>query len=395
MLVLASGCITIFIYAIHFSWDDTRERNFLVLLLLFFLNMMLYSSSFLSFYICLEGGSFCIFLLSSLGAKSVPKIEAVVKYFYISCISSSLCLFAISLIFWASGSLNFDNLVVFYSLSDNNFFVYLPWILLVFSLVLKLGLFPGYAWVADVAEGVTPVNYLLINIPVKFALLVFIKVVICEILFLGAIILYIGLLSYLVGLVLTLLQKKLIRFLAYGSISHIGLVFSTFILTDLWLGSFLYMVFYFAALIRFVRLLIHTILNYSQIIYITDLVNLLDMDAKVSFVFSVLEIGGFPPYNVFIFKLIFIFFLIKNNLFIISVCFLLLSVISTFYYLRLIKNLYYDLNAPFVFLMHEENENEDWVDWYFFVYFAIWELESAIDPFNFLVLSDEVLKIID
>jgi NADH:ubiquinone oxidoreductase subunit 2 (subunit N) len=118
-----------------------------------------------------------------------------------------------------------------------------------------------------------------------------------------------------------------------------------------------YLVIYFFSLYKLITLLEFTIFNLDKIKYVTDLSQLLDLDVRAFFAFNILEIGGFPPYNLFILKIIFIFFLIKNNFFAISCFFLLFTVVSLFYYLRLIKNLYYDLNAPFVFLMKGAHYN--------------------------------------
>lgn len=184
----------------------------------------------------------------------------------------------------------------------------------------------------------------------KFAILISCKLIFSDFFILNNFLLYLSVFSYIVSVVLTLMQKKLIRFLAYSSISHISLVLTTFILFDLGPYSLIYLIIYFISLYKIIYLLEYTIVNLQNIIYLTDLNLILELDIKLLFVSAILELGSFPPYNIFFCKIIFIYFLVKNNLFTVVLFFLIFSVFSYFYYLRIIKNLYFDLNSPFVIL---------------------------------------------
>jgi NADH:ubiquinone oxidoreductase subunit 2 (subunit N) len=186
----------------------------------------------------------------------------------------------------------------------------------------------------------------------KFSLFVFLKLIFFDIFSLTSVVLYVSICSYLVGAILTILQKKIIRFLAFGSISHISLVLAVFILGDLGMFSIVYLVIYFISLCKFIYLLNFTILNLENIVYLTDLNYLLDLPIKSAFLFSIMELGGLPPYNIFVIKLIFFFFLLKNNFFGLTLYFLIMSLFSTYYYVRLIKNIFFDLNTPFVIMKY-------------------------------------------
>jgi len=222
-------------------------------------------------------------------------------------------------------------------------------LVLFFSLIFKIGLFPGHAWVADVAEGLSYSSFAIINILIKFALLIFLKSIFMDFSIFFNLILYIGICSYILGILLTLYQKKLIRFLVFGSTSHLGLIITAYILIEIDFFSFIFLSLYLISLYKFVYLLENVVVNIQKIWYIVDLNFLLDLDTAFWYIFSFIEISGLPPLNIFILKLIFLLFLIKNNLFYLTLIFLFFSIISTFYYIRLVKNLMYDLNTSFVF----------------------------------------------
>jgi len=314
---------------------------------------MLYSTDFMTFYICLEASSFAVFLLCLLGSKTIVKVESTVKYFVITCFSSSFILLGMSLLYKIYGTLDFGHLglIYFENHIGADFYMVFPLMLVLLGLIFKIGLFPGYAWVADVSEGIGWGPFLLVNVLMKLVLLIFVKLVIFDIYNFPILPAVVGIGSYLMGTFLTLAQTKLVRFLAFGSISHLGLVFSTFGLSDFGAAGLFYLVLYFFALSRFVALIDSTILNTSRLVYLTDLSYLLDDEERDKFLYSILELGGFPPFNLFWMKLLIVGFLLKNGFFWLVVSVLLISVVGLFYYLRVLKNVIYDLNSPFVIRM--------------------------------------------
>jgi NADH:ubiquinone oxidoreductase subunit 2 (subunit N) len=91
--------LTLFSIFIGYLINCTTEIKSLYILLIIFLNLMLSASNLLSFYICMESVSFCVFLLSVVEVKTAIKIESTIKYFVITVVSSSLFLLSTSLIF--------------------------------------------------------------------------------------------------------------------------------------------------------------------------------------------------------------------------------------------------------------------------------------------------------
>jgi NADH-quinone oxidoreductase subunit N len=224
--------ITFFAVFISFILKNKYEIKILTILLVIFLNLIISATNFMSFFICLEAASFTIFMLSVTGSKTTVKTEAAIKYFIVTAISSSIMLLSMGLLFLLVGSLNYSTIIIYYALKKKTYQLVIPLILLFCSLLLKIGLFPGHGWVADVAEGISYSTFLLINILLKLTLLIFMKITFFEIFPISILFIYIGILSYLIGTLVTLMQKKLIRFLAFGSISHVGFTFSLFYLTD-------------------------------------------------------------------------------------------------------------------------------------------------------------------
>jgi NADH:ubiquinone oxidoreductase subunit 2 (subunit N) len=191
-------------------------------------------------------------------------------------------------------------------------------------------------------------NFLLINTVVKFLLIIILKIIFIEIFFelsILNIIFFIGLLSYFIGTFLTLIQKKIIRFLSYGSISHMGLILITLNIHNyVTFFSFAYLLFYFLSLFRFVYLIEHLYLNYTKLVYLSDLYLISNNNIKSLLISNILEIGALPPYNLFVIKFLLFIFLIQYNFFYTTLVLVILSLITIYYYTRLIKNLFYDLN---------------------------------------------------
>jgi NADH-quinone oxidoreductase subunit N len=77
---------------------------------------------------------------------------------------------------------------------------------------------------------------------------------------------------------------------------------------------------------------------------------LVDINLRFEYLLTLMGLGSLPPFETFFFKLLFIFFMLMGGFFFTAISFLMLSVISTFYYVRVIKNIFYDINSPFVIL---------------------------------------------
>jgi len=367
-LQFLSSIITLFAIYIGCVYERVSPNNLIVfkrlaieyralfLLLVLFINLMLFSTNLFSFFMCLEATGFIVILMCAFGSKTIPKIEASIKYFIITAVSSCFVLFSIAGFYLFCGSVEYVVIHVFFGFAKVRFFYYLPALLFICGLVLKLGLFPGYAWVGDVAEGVTWPSFLLINILLKLSLLVFIKEFFIDIYMLDNIFIFIGFLSFLLGIFITIMQTKFNRFLACSSVSHVGFAVIFLSMDDAKYFSLLYLICYFTALCKLVYMLNETILSFNRLVYFTDFSFLIDSKIKTNFTFAILNLGGFPPYDLFLVKLILFFFLIKNNFFIVLLTILCISLYATFYYLRLLKNLYYDLNSPFMFLYGSVND---------------------------------------
>jgi len=84
--------------------------------------------------------------------------------------------------------------------------------------------------------------------------------------------------SYILGILLTLCQKKLIRLLAFGSISHIGLIITAYTLIEIDFFSFIFLALYLISLYKFLYLLENIVVNMQKLVYIVDLGLLLDLD---------------------------------------------------------------------------------------------------------------------
>ncbi|MFM7702316.1 MAG: NADH-quinone oxidoreductase subunit N [Alphaproteobacteria bacterium] len=321
--------------------------------------IMISSNDFLVFYLGLELQALSLYLLASFNTKSAQSSEAGIKYFILGSLASGILLFGISLIYGFSGSTNFDVVYEFISkLKPEEIPAGLVFgtILVATAMFFKTSAAPFHMWSPDVYQG-SPTSVLaffgtavkftavsaLIVIASKFAWVILTKIVIL-----------VGLLSIIVGSLGAIFQKNIKRLLAFSSIGHLGFIFigiANFDKNSISVGIF-YLTIY--ALISVGTLTFLTIISSNSdnesdhendiIFNINSLAGLHKSNPIMTFSLSALlfSTAGIPPLAGFFSK----FFILKNainyGLIIIAIIAIIISTISAFYYLRIIKIMYFD-----------------------------------------------------
>lgn len=341
------------------------ENSILILIALLGLLILTSSYNLITLYLAIELQSLCFYILAASNTRSSLSIEAALKYFILGAIASSFILYGSSIIYLITGSLNFGNIFLF--ISNINHPENLELILSLFygflfvfsGLLFKIGAAPFHNWLPDVYEG-SPTN-----ITVFFAIIPKLAVIALMLrLFFDIfhdisdffeIILYISsLLSILIGSVLSLQQKKFKRLFAYSAIGHIGFILIGFVANTFQDIQFilLYMLIYIIMSINIWTIFISTNSKTSTLKYLTDFTNLLKANPLLStlLMLTLFSMSGLPPLAGFFSKMFIFYAALQQKLNGLAIIGILMSVISSFYYIRLIKITYFDNRNKYLLL---------------------------------------------
>ena len=337
------------------SYNYVRINNILkieypILILCSLLGMlvMISSNDLIVFYIGLELQSLALYVLASFNRDNILSSESGLKYFVLSALSSGLLLYGCSLIYGFSNSTNFNEI------SQNFNFEYgviFGMVFVIVGLAFKISAVPFHMWAPDVYQGSpTSVTVLFAILPKIAALTVFIKFLYGPFINLfeewQAIIIFLSIASMILGAVAAIGQKNLKRLIAYSSISHMG-----YALAGLTTGtnqgiqsSIIYLIIYLIMNLAFFSCLF--MLKRKDKFYenIEDLSGLSKKHPilALSFLIILFSLAGIPPLAGFFAKFYIFMAVIQKEMYFLAIVGLLATVIAAFYYLRVIKIIYFD-----------------------------------------------------
>ena len=343
-----------FVMISSFNYVKTLQLNkieYPILILSSVLGMlvMISSNDLIVFYIGLELQSLGLYVLCSFNRDNSRSAEAGLKYFVLSALSSGLLLYGCSLIYGFTNSTNFD--LINQNLNAFNAGSIFGLVFILVGLSFKVSAVPFHMWAPDVYEGSpTSITSFFSIVPKIAALTVFIKFLYIP--FFNAIdewqniIIFISICSMILGAVAAIGQKNIKRLIAYSSIGHIG-----YILAGLTTGSndgiqnsIIYLSIYIVMNLGFFCCLF--MMQRKDIFYenIEDLSGLSKNHPVISFCFLIFlfSLAGIPPLAGFFAKFYIFMSIIKAEMFILAIIGLLTTVVSAFYYLRIIKIIYFD-----------------------------------------------------
>lgn len=343
---------------------NVYELFIILLLILIGFISLIFSNDFLSMYIGIELQSLGLYILATLKQNSIYATEAGLKYFILGALSSSLLILGISIIYSFTGLLIFNELKLFiYNINEFYSIIFIGFILILISLFFKIGAVPFHIWLPDVYEGVATIitaffavvpKIIIFNLILKILFIIrdYIEIEINNIIIIS------GLLSILVGSIGAIYQITLKRLLSYSAIGHTGfLLLSNSIIN---IEGFISFIFYIIIYIAITLNIFAIILQVQQktfgtsIKYINNLNNIYKNNITLgsSFVIILFTLAGIPPLSGFFSKLyLFIALLLKGYLFIALIA-ILLSVIGSVYYLKIIRNIIFLKNKKKNYLLH-------------------------------------------
>lgn len=357
----------VILFSLNFlSFAKRISAEFLALMMISTVGGMVLISAndFLTFYLALELQGLSLYLLAALNKKSAHSSEAGMKYFILGSVASGILLFGVSLIYGFSGTTNFSTLSDLYANAENNvpMAVLLGFILVVIAMFFKISAAPFHMWAPDVYEGSPTIVTTYFATVAKFvSTLVLIKLLYSVSLSwigINKILIFVALTSIAVGSFGAIWQKNLKRLLAYSSIGHIGFVI-------LGLAAFnqeavkaciLYMLIYailslgsfgFLNLIRSSdkpKAGQEDDVENEKIFNISALSGLSKTNPVMALSLAILmfSTAGIPPFAGFFSKFYIIMAALRGGFIIAGTVAILFSVVSAYYYLRIIKVMYFD-----------------------------------------------------
>lgn len=332
--------------------------EFLILICLCLIgqDLLLMSVDLISLYICLELQTFCLVVLCSINYKSIFNVEAGIKYFLLSAFSSALLLLGISLIYWSTGLTNLtalNKMLPYISeASHQSLLVFGVW-LVSLSLLWKLSAAPLHMWAADVYQGANSIVTLFISTLPKLAVLGFwINVWGVAVYYssLINILMFFSALSLLVGALAALGQVNIKRLMAYSSIAHMGFMLmplcslggsSSALLTHLIIYIITSLVVWGLIMWPFRRPGAH---HFTTAQFLWDYAVLARYHPLASWTWAIvmMSLAGLPPIAGFLGKLYIFLWSLSSHQYALLAVAVLSTLISSVYYLRLIRIMYID-----------------------------------------------------
>mgnify|MGYP001168195297 FL=1 len=351
LLTILSGIFVMLTSSTYLQINKIYKIEYPILLLSSILGMMIMISSndLIVFYMGLELQSLALYVLASFNRDNKLSSESGLKYFVLSALSSGLLLYGCSLIYGFAGSTNFN--VISDNISEVKYGLTLGIVFILVGLSFKISAVPFHMWAPDVYQGSpTSVTLFFAILPKIAALTVFIKFLYIPFINLidqwQIIIIFLAISSMVFGSVAAIGQKNLKRLMAYSSISHMG-----FALAGVSVGtnqgiqsSITYISIYLIMNLAFFSCLFMLRRNERYFESIDDLSGLSKNHPllSISLLIVLFSLAGIPPLAGFFAKFYIFLAIIENEMYFLAIIGLLSTVIAAFYYLRLIKTIYFD-----------------------------------------------------
>nr|AMR57133.1 NADH dehydrogenase subunit 2 [Gracilaria salicornia] len=358
--------ITIGWLLLSFEYLVTEKFNYfefwiLILLALVAMLFILQSYDLLVIYLAIEFQSLIFYVLASINRTSEFSTEAGLKYFILGAFSSAFLLCGSSIIYGLTGLTNLNDLAQFFSgfILGENIFSYnliIGFIFILVALLFKLSAAPFHIWSPDVYEGAPFVvtaffsilpKLAIVGLIFKFLLYTFYDLILVW----QNIILVVTFLSLVIGTFGAFAQYKWKRFLAYSSINHVGFLLLAILNGDVESISsvIFYLIIYIITMLGVFAFAINTKIyiypTIYQMRYLTDINGLVKYNPFLagSIVIFLFSMAGIPPTAGFFSKLFVLLTAVQVNSFGMSLIAVLVSCIACFYYIRLIRSMYFGI----------------------------------------------------
>ncbi|HYH70963.1 MAG TPA: NADH-quinone oxidoreductase subunit NuoN [Methyloceanibacter sp.] len=330
------------------------EYPVLILLATTGMMMMISANDLIALYVGLELQSLALYVIAAFRRDSVLSSEAGVKYFVLGALSSGMLLYGASLIYGFTGATDFANIAAAVQPSEQNLGLIFGLVFLMAGFAFKISAVPFHMWTPDVYQGApTPVTAFFAAAPKLAAMALTVRVLVTA--FPSAteewqqIVTFLAIASMALGSFAAIGQRNIKRLMAYSSIGHMG-----YALIGLAAGSeegvqglIVYLTIYLAMTLGTFACILAMRRGGRMVEEIEELSGLSRTQPLLAFMLAMLlfSLAGIPPLAGFFAKFYVFLAAIQAGLYALAVIGVLLSVVGAYYYLRIVKLMYFDAPA--------------------------------------------------
>ena len=353
LLTLVGSMLAIVMSVNYLKREQILNFEYPILVVLATLGMMLMISAndLIALYLGLELQSLSLYVLAAINRNSIRSTEAGLKYFVLGALSSGMLLYGASLIYGFTGHTDFTGIAETMAGAGRPIGLIFGLVFLLAGIAFKISAVPFHMWTPDVYEGSpTPVTAFFAAAPKIAAIAMLIRIVI------GAfepittdwqqIIVFISIASMALGAFAAIGQNNIKRLMAYSSIGHMG-----FALVGLAAGTqsgvngvIIYMLVYMVMTVGTFACILSMRRKDGLVEDISDLSGLSSRNPLMAVILTILmfSLAGIPPLAGFFAKYFVFVAAIESGLYALAIIGVLASVIGAFYYLRIIKIMWFD-----------------------------------------------------
>jgi NADH-quinone oxidoreductase subunit N len=358
ILILGGSAASILLSFEYLKQKRMQRFEFPVLVLLAAVGMMMMvsASDLIALYLGLELQSLSLYVLAAIRRDDTRSSEAGLKYFVLGALSSGMLLYGASLLYGTTGATGFTEIAAAVAREGaGNLGLTVGLVFLLVGLAFKVSAVPFHMWTPDVYEGApTPVTAFFAAAPKLAAMALLTRVVAGA--FGGAadqwrqIIIFLSIASMLLGAFAAIGQTNIKRLMAYSSIGHVG-----YALVGLAAGGeqglealLVYLAIYLVMTLGTFACILAMRRGDGTVEDISSLSGLAETNLPLAFVLAMLlfSLAGVPPLAGFFAKFYVFAAAIKAGLYPLAVIGVLASVVAAFYYLRIVKVMFFDAPAP-------------------------------------------------
>lgn len=350
---------------------DRPEYFLLALLMTLGMMVMVTANHMLSLYMGLEMMSLSLYAMVAFDRDSVRSTEAAMKYFVLGALASGLLLYGMSMIYGATGSMDFSSIAQsVYNQSANKTVLMFGLVFVVAGLAFKLGVVPFHMWVPDVYQGApTAVTLMIATAPKLAAFAISLRMLVFGLFELAdqwqSMLMFLAVLSIVLGNLAAIAQTNLKRMLAYSGISHMGFVLLG-LLSGVVDGDRQFALnAYSSAMFYAVSYVIMSLASFGMVVLLSragfEAENIEDFKGlnkrspwfALMMMIVMFSMAGIPFFIGFFAKLSVLQAVVQAGYIWLALVAVLMSVVGAYYYLRVVKVMYFDeptdtapINAP-------------------------------------------------
>jgi NADH-quinone oxidoreductase subunit N len=353
LLVLAGS-----FFAIAMSWAYAKSEAFdqfeypiLIVMATLGMMLMLSANDMIALYLGLELQSLSLYVVAAINRDSVRSTEAGLKYFVLGALSSGMLLYGMSLVYGFTGQISFEGIAEALSHGGASIGLVIGLTFILAGLAFKISAVPFHMWTPDVYEGApTPVTAFLAAAPKVAAMGMLVRIVIEAFQPVTSdwqqVIVFVSIASMALGAFAAIGQRNLKRLMAYSSIGHMG-----YALVGLAAGTqtgvegvIFYMIAYLGMTLGVFACILSMRRRDGMVEEVNDLAGLSQTNLPMAILLGLLmfSLAGIPPLVGFFGKWYVFAAAVEAGLYPLAVIGVVMSVVGAFYYLRIVKVMFFD-----------------------------------------------------